>query len=154
MKKLFSFSVIIIGIMAVSTVKAQFRIGPGLGFVTETKTLMLSASANYDLAKNFGLMAGYDYIFAKTSSHKWWGLDLDGTYTFVRENEKGKLYALAGLNLLYYSYPGSSFNYTGVNIGVGWRLALGDKLELVPETRVTLGNLSYLRLGLKIMFCL
>jgi len=152
MKNRYLFTVIVIGIMTVSAAKAQFRIGPGLGYVTETKTLMLTASANYDLAKNFGVMAGYDYIFARTSSHKWWGLDLDGTYTFVRENEKGKLYVLAGLNLLYQSTPGYNYNYTGVNLGVGWRLALGEKMELVPETRVTIGNLSYLRLGLKLMF--
>lgn len=152
MKNVFLFTVIIIGIMAVPSAKAQFRVGPGLGYVTETKTLMLNASANYDLPKNFGLMAGYNYIFANTASHKWWGLDLDGTYTFVRENEKGKLYALAGLNLLYLSYPGYSNSYTGINIGVGWRLAIGNKMELVPETRVTLGDLSYLRLGLKLMF--
>jgi len=152
MKKRFLFVVIIIGIMAVSSVKAQFRIGPGFGFVTETRTLMLYGSANYDLPKNFGIMAGYDYIFAKTASHKWWGLDLDGTYTFVREHEAGKLYALAGLNLLYQSYPGHDFSYTGVNIGAGWRFGLGGKMELVPEARITVGDLSYLRLGLKLMF--
>ena len=152
MKKRFLFIVIIIGIMAVSSVKAQFRIGPGIGFVTETKSLMLYGSANYDLPKNFGVMASYNYIFAKTTSHKWWGLDLDGTYTFVSQNEKGKLYALAGFNLLYQSYPGYNFNYTGLNIGAGWREGIGNKIELVPEARITLGNLSYVRLGIKLMF--
>lgn len=178
MKKRFLFTVIIIGIMAVPSLKAQFRIGPGLGFVTETRTLLVSASANYDLSQNFGVEAGYNYIFPKTSTHKWYGLDLDGTYTFVRENEKGKLYVLAGLNLLHYSYPSVnssttvkssvavysseevnssgaySHSYIGANIGVGWRLAIAGKMELVPETVVTIGELSYLRLGLKLMFSL
>lgn len=152
MKNRFLFTVIIFGIMAVASVKAQFRIGPGLGYVTETRTLLLSASANYDLPKNFGVMAEYDYIFAKTSSHKWWGLDLDGTYTFVRKNEKGKLYALAGINLLHQTYPGFNQSYTGVNVGAGWRLAMGNNMELVPEAKITIGNLSYLKLGMKLMF--
>ena len=152
MKKHLLLTVIIIGIMAASSVKAQLRIGPGIGYVTETKTLMLYASANYDLSKNFGVMAAYDYIFANTSDHKWWGLDLDGTYTFERQKEMGKLYALAGLNILHRSYLDSSQSYTGLNIGVGWRLGIGDKMELVPETRITLGELSYLRLGVKLMF--
>jgi hypothetical protein len=97
-------------------------------------------------------MAGYDYIFSNTASHKWWGLDLNGTYTFVRENEKGKLYVLAGLNFLHESFPGYSASFKGVNMGVGWRLAIGNNMELVPETSITIGNLSYLRLGLKLMF--
>jgi hypothetical protein len=152
MKKRFLFTVIIIGIMTSFSLKAQFKVGPGVGYITETRSVMLTASANYDFPKNFGVMADFDYIFARTATHKWWGLDLDGTYTFDRKNERGKLYVLAGLNLLYQSYPGYNFNYTGANIGVGWRLAIGDKMELVPESKITIGELSYLRLGLKLMF--
>jgi len=154
MKKHFVFTVIILGIMAASSVKAQFRVGPGFGYITETKTLLLSASANYDFSENFGAMVDYDYIFAKTSSHKWWGLDFDGTYTFISQNEKGKLYVLAGLNSLHQSYSGHNFSYTGVNIGAGWRKDIGNKMELVPEAKITIGELSYLRLGLKLMFSL
>ena len=154
MKKRFLFSVIVIGIMTVFSVNAQLRVGPGIGYITETRTFMLSASAYYDLSKNFGVTADYSYIFANTSSHKWWGFDFDGTYTFVRPNEKGKLYVLAGFNLLNQKYSGNNSNYSGVNIGVGWRLKIRDKLELVPESKITLGSLSYLRLGLKLMFSL
>ncbi|MEI6276654.1 MAG: hypothetical protein WCP08_11725 [Prolixibacteraceae bacterium] len=152
MKNRFLFSVIIIVIMTVYSGKAQIRIGPGIGFITETRTLLLSAHANYDLPGNLGVMASYDYIFAQTSSHKWWGLDLDGTYTFVRPDKKGKLYALAGFNLLHQSFSGNNNSYAGLNLGVGWRFKLGDKLEWVPEAKITLGKLSYLRLGINIMY--
>lgn len=137
--------------MAVSSLKAQFRVGPGLGFVTETRTLLLNASANFDLPANYGLLGEYNYIFAKTSSNTWWGLDLCGTYTFVNLKALGKLYGLAGLNLLYRTNNGYKSNYTGVDVGAGYRVGIGN-MELVPEAIITVGSLSYLRLGVKLMF--
>jgi hypothetical protein len=152
MKKCFLLTVIIMGIMAVPSLKGQFRIGPGAGFITETRTLMLSANANYDLPQNWGLLGEYDYIFAEEASHTWWGLDLAGTYTFDIKNAKGKLYGLAGLNLLYSSWTGHNKSYTGLDIGAGYRIPIGNKMELVPDAKITVGSLSYLRLGVKLMF--
>jgi len=154
MKKRFLFTVIIIGIVAVSSVRAQFRIGPGIGFITEVRTIMLSASVNYDFSEKFGAMVEYDYIFAKTSSHKWWGLDFNGTYKFNSQNETSNWYALAGLNSLHQTYPGHNFSYIGLNLGTGWRKEIGNKMELVPEATITIGELSYIRLGVKLMFSL
>jgi hypothetical protein len=154
MKKRVLFTVIIVGIIAVSSVKAQFSIGPGVGYVTKTQTIMLSANVNYDLPRMFGVMADYNYIFPERSSYKWWSLDFDGTYSFADLIDKSKLYGLAGLNLLYYKYPGYNFSYTGVNIGAGWKFGIENKMDLVPEVRVTFGSISYVRVGVKLMFSL
>lgn len=152
MKKRFLFTVIIMGIMAVSSVNAQFRVGPGVGFVTETRTLLLSATVNYDLPQNWGLMGAYDYIFAEIASHTWWGLDVAGTYTFNIQNAKGKLYGIGGLNFLSSSWTGHNKSYTGLDLGAGYRIPIGSKMELVPDAIITVGSENYLRLGVKLMF--
>lgn len=144
--------------MTVSSLKAQFSIGPGIHYGTQIEQIGISANANYDFTDKFGVMGGYTYFLPKNSLN-WWALDFDGTYSFLSLSDKSKLYALAGLNLLYYKYPAigdyvgsNSLSYTGVNIGAGWKLRLGKKMDLVPEVRYTFGNADYLRFGVKLMF--
>ena len=156
MKKRFLFTVIIIGIMTVSSVKAQFSIGPGVLYGTKIETFGISANANYDITEKFGAMADYTYFFEKNSVN-WWSLDLNGTYTFFKHNVEW--YALAGLDLLYYKVKvgtlytaSSSSSYSGVNIGTGWKIKINDKIKLVPEWRYTISNYGYFRFGAKLMF--
>ncbi len=160
MKKRFLFTLIILLIVTVSTVKAQFSIGPGVIYGTKIKQLGLTANVAYDMTKKWGLMADYTYYFPKNSLN-WWSLDFDARHNICSMNDKNSIYALAGLNLLYYKVPNSSdylgspnVNYTGLNIGAGWKIALKEKINLIPEARFTFGNLDYLRLGVKLMFTL
>ena len=156
MKKRFLFTVIIIGIMAVSTAKAQFSIGPGVLYGTDLRQFGISANVNYDFAEKFGVMADYTYFLPKNSQN-WWSLDFDGTYTFFKKS--AEWYALAGIDLLNFkssaggeNVGSTSLSYTGVNIGIGWKFKIGDKMKLVPEWRYTFGNANYFRFGAKLMF--
>ena len=100
--------------MTVSSLKAQFSVGPGVLYGTKIEQVGISANASYDFTAKCGAMAGYTYFFEKNSL-KWWALDFDGTYSFASLNDKSKFYALAGLNLLYYQYP--DLNYTAAMVG-------------------------------------
>lgn len=158
MKRRLFFTVIIIGVITVSSLKAQLSVGPGVLYGTKIEQAGISATGHYDITKMFGVMAGYTYFIPKNSLD-WWSLDFDATYNCYTQSEKSKLYALAGLDLLYYKFPTSagyvgsnSLSYTGVNVGAGWKLGIGHKMDLVPEVRYTLGNANYLRFGAKLMF--
>ena len=72
---------------------------------------------------------------------------------------KSDLNVLAGVNLIYFKSASSLGSITGIynrllgaNIGVGWKLKMGNKNNLIPEIRYTLGDLNYLRFGVKFMF--
>lgn len=143
--------------MAVSSVKAQFSIGPGIFYGTKINTVGISANANYDFNDKCGAMADYTYFFPKNSVN-WWTLDLDGTYTYFKHNVEW--YALAGLDIFYASYKSgsiygsssSSSSNAGFNIGIGWKIKITDKIKLVPEWRYTFNNDGYFRFGAKLMF--
>jgi outer membrane immunogenic protein len=163
MKKCILFTVFIIGIMSVSPLKAQFSIGPGMVYGSQIEQVGLSANAGFDFLR-FGVIGDYTYFFKKNSL-EWWTLDLDGTLNLLGLGNLTKLYALAGLNMLYYTFPGTggsygtgsgSKNYSGFNIGAGLKVGLGKKMHLVPEVRYTFVSLEsssgYARIGVKIMF--
>jgi outer membrane immunogenic protein len=163
MKKIIFLAVLIVGIGSASSLKAQFSIGPGVLYGTQIEQLGLSANASYDFMNKIGVMADYTYFFKK-NSFEWWTLDLDGTYTFLSMGDLSRLYALAGINMLYYTYPAleglysssGSKSYTGINIGAGWKIGMGKKIHLIPEVRytfVSVGSASgYARFGVKLMF--
>lgn len=138
------------GIMAVSSAKAQLSIGPGLVYGTKIEEVGLTANVNYDIDQKFGAMVGGTYYYPKNSVN-WWSLDVDGTYSLDKNNVDW--YALAGLNLLYYNYSQNLHaNYTGFNLGIGWKVKITDKIKLVPEWRYTISDFSYFRFGTKVMF--
>jgi hypothetical protein len=163
MKERIIFTAVIIGILSLSSLKAQFSIGPGVLYGTQIEQTGLSANASLEFLNKIGVMGDYTYFFKKNSL-EWWALDVDGTLTFFSIGDLSRLYALAGLNMLYYSYPGSgglyassgSKTYTGLNIGAGWKIGLGKKMHLVPEVRYTFANVvgasGYARFGVKLMF--
>jgi len=104
-------------------------------------------------------------FFLKKDFVSWSALDLDANYK-LSESKLGSLYALAGLNMTFYKITikydlgayGGTTDYTstgsdfGVNLGVGMKMPIGDKLSFVPEIRYTLGGANYLRAGVKLLY--
>jgi hypothetical protein len=156
MRKRILLTVLIIGLTTVSSLKAQFSLGPALVYATDINTLGISANANYGINEKFGAMGSYTYFFSKDHVD-WWALDIDGTYTFTTLSDKSKLYALAGFNIIYWKYNYMGYttpndSHAGINIGAGLKYALGKKMDLVPEVRYTIESGGYLRAGVKLMF--
>lgn len=162
MKKRILFTLMIAGVLTVSSLKAQFSIGPGVHYATFIQTSGVSANANYDFTKKFGAMAGYARFFEKTNleskdENSWWALDADVTYNLLSLSDKIKLYALAGLNVLYWKYsnePNRDESETGLNVGAGCKFGIWKKMYLVPEVRLTIHDESdgFFRFGVKLMF--
>jgi outer membrane immunogenic protein len=164
MYKKILFSIVIIGIMTVSSLKAQISVGPGILYGTKIESAGISANAGFDITKKISVLAAYGYFLDKEpysdgSNSNWWTIDADAAYKFCKMSDKSSLFVLAGVNLIYFKYASSMGNYTGIynrltgaNIGAGWKLGMGNKMDLVPEVKYTFGDFNYLRFGVKLMF--
>jgi len=155
MKKGVFFAVMILGIMTVSSLKAQFSVGPGIVYGTEIKTIGVDGVVHYAFPGKIGLMGGFTYFFEKDHV-TWSAVDVDATYDFYKMGDNGSLYALAGVDFLHSKVKVGAIeatgNDTGVNIGAGWKISMGTKASLVPELRYTFGGGDFLRVGVKLMF--
>lgn len=155
MKKGIFFAVMILGMMTVSSVKAQFSVGPGVVYGTQIETIGVDGVIHYAFPNKIGIMGGYTYFFEK-SHETWSAIDVDATYDLYSMGDRGSLYALAGVNFLHnkVKVAGVSVtgNDTGFNLGAGWRIGMGTKASLVPEVRYTFGGGDFLRVGVRLMF--
>ena len=155
MKKRILFTVLIVGLTGLSSLKAQFSIGPGVAYGTNIDQIGILGNVTYNFAGKWGVMGGYTYFFKKQDL-TWSSIDVDATYNFDQVNDKNNLYALAGIDFLsakvsYLGYSSTGSN-TGLNLGVGWKTKVGQKMYLVPEARYTIINNGYLRLGVRLIF--
>jgi hypothetical protein len=154
----------IIGMISVSSLKAQISVGPGIVYGTNIESMGASANASCDITPRISVLGAYSYFFNKVpyvdgSNSNWWTLDLDGAYKCYKLSDKSDLNVLAGVNLIYFKSASSLGSITGIynrllgaNIGVGWKLKMGNKNNLIPEVRYTFGDLDYFRFGVKFMF--
>lgn len=155
MKKGIFLAMMILGIMTVSSVKAQFSVGPGIVYGTQIETIGVDGVIHYAFPNKIGIMGGYTYFFEK-SHVNWSSIDVDATYDFYSMGDKGSLYALAGVDFLHSKVKVGAVNVTGndtgVNVGAGWKIGMGSKMSLVPEVRYTFGGGDFLRVGVRLMF--
>lgn len=160
MKKLIPFSILIISIMSFSSLKAQLSFGPGVVYGTNIGSPGFSASGSFDVTNKIAILASYGYFlnpyqFVDGSNSHWSTVDLDAAYKCYKMSDRSDLYVLAGVNVLYGKAASSIAEYntlTGANIGVGWKINIGNKLDLMPEAKYTIGDFNYLRFGVKLMF--
>ena len=151
------FTVLVIGIISFSSLKAQISIGPGVAYGTNIDQIGVLGNVTYNFAQKWGVMGDLTF-FLQTQDITWTALDIDATYDFCKLNEKNNLYALAGLDflrtkasILGYTATG---NDTGLNLGVGWKMKLSNKIFFIPEARYSFISDGFLRIGARLMFSL
>lgn len=155
MKKRIFFTVLIVGIMSLSCLKAQFSIGPGVVYGTNIDQIGILGNVTYNFAEKWGVMGDLTF-FLKTQDITWSALDIDATYDFWKLNDKSNLYALAGLDFLrtkasFLGYTATG-NENGLNLGAGWKMKISNKIFLIPEARYSFISDGFLRLGARLMF--
>lgn len=169
MKKLFLICLAIIlsaNLFAQSFDVANLRVGGGLIFATDIKSVGLTLNGTYEITEKWEGALAFTHIFEKDYI-KWNVLDLDGHYVFYEHNEKLNVYGLAGLSFTFWkvTIPGMDFGggfstpemtdngtEVGLNLGVGANYKLTDKLNLAPEMRFTVMDGSYFRIGASIQY--
>ncbi len=166
MKNSLTFLLVTVLFFTICEAKAQISVGPGIVYGTDINNIGFSANGKYELSEKWSLAPGFTY-FLKKNYVNWSALDLDVNYQFTEIEKLGSLYAIGGLNVTFYKikydldfgdfgdFSGSAKgSNTGVNLGLGLNIPAGEKMALAPEIKYTLGNGSYLRLGVKVLFSL
>ncbi len=165
MKKLLFTAIITILMTGMfNNAKAQFSVGPGLGFATDISSLGISANVGYEINEKWAASGAFTYFLEKEYV-KWSALDFNANYNLTEIENIGALYGIGGINVtmvkidipglneLFGSGSTSSSNF-GLNLGAGLNIDLSDKMTLAPELAYTISNGGYLRAGVKLMFSL
>ncbi|OQX80570.1 MAG: hypothetical protein B6D64_03025 [Bacteroidetes bacterium 4484_276] len=159
MKSLIKVFAVLIVLGSFSEVKAQISGGLGLVYATNISNIGININGKYDFDETWSAAPTFTYFFKKDNI-TWTVLDLDANYKITDLDKIGSLYALAGLNMTFYSwkyeYGGYSDSDTGldvgINLGAGLNIPVNEKINIAPEVRYTLGGANYFRIGAKVMY--
>ena len=166
MKNLFKVlvAIAIVSVFSFNDANAQISIGGGVAYATGISNVGLSVNGEYTINDDWDAAAGFTY-FLKKGYLNWSALDLDAHYNFTKASF-GKVYGIAGLNVLfanykvptvdlgeYGSYGGGNYTSSsvGLNLGIGTKIAMSDKMAIVPEVKYAIGS-GYLQISAKLLF--
>ncbi|WP_461639877.1 outer membrane beta-barrel protein [Labilibaculum euxinus] len=151
------------------TTKAQdskILAGAGLKYATDISTMGIEAKGVYLASDTWEIAPAFTYYFKKNNVN-WSTLDFDAHYVFSSD-DKSTFYAIGGLNVTFWKFKmdggselddyfggfdlDASGSDVGVNIGVGSRFAISDKMYFNADLKYTIGNANYLSAGIGILY--
>ena len=145
--------------------------GAGLKYATDISTMGIEAKGVYLASDTWEIAPAFTYYFKKNNLN-WSTLDFDAHYVFSAD-DKNTFYAIGGLNVTFWKFKvdglselddlfegsglgGSGFDSSGsdvgVNIGVGSRFAISDKMYFNADLKYTIGNANYLSAGVGVLY--
>ncbi len=145
--------------------------GAGLKYATDIGTMGIEAKGVYLASETWEIAPAFTYYFKK-NNWNWSTLDFDAHYVFSAD-EKSTFYAIGGLNVTFWKFNGittgggselddfigsltsnldTSGSDVGVNIGVGSRFAISDKMYFNAELKYTIGGSNYLSAGVGVLY--
>jgi opacity protein-like surface antigen len=174
MKKLkLVFAIAIISVFALSTNQFQAQeseilVGVGVGYATEINSAAIFAKGVYKINDTWEGSLGVNYFFPKGEGDfeiKWMSFDLDAHYVFSTK-DNFDIYGIAGVNIMRVTVPGFDYSYdeeemssssisstdTGINLGLGGRYQLSDKLFGLGEAKYAVNSGGYLQVSLGVLF--
>jgi len=162
MKKLLIAIIAVLVFGTIEQTKAQFSVGPGLGYATDIGSLGISANVGYHINDEWAASGAFTY-FLEQDYVKWSALDFNANYTFTELENVGALYGIGGLNITmvkvdipglseFWGTSSTTESNVGLNIGAGLNVDLSEKMVLAPELTYTVSSGGYLRAGVKLMF--
>jgi hypothetical protein len=164
MKKFLPAAMVLAFFFSSFQAQSQISAGPGIVYGTDINNLGFSINGSYDFSGKWSAAPSFTY-FLKKNYVNWSSLDLDANYLFSEIENLGGFYAIGGLNITFWKikYDVGEFggfsglvdangSDAGVNLGIGLKFPAGEKFNVSPELKYTLGSASYLRFGVKIMF--
>lgn len=145
---------------------SKIMAGAGLTYATDISTMGISAKGVYLASDTWELAPAFTYYFKKNNVN-WSTLDFDAHYVFSAD-ESMTFYGIGGLNVTFWKFKmdgvseldglfgGSGFDASGsdigVNIGVGSRFAISDKMYFNADLKYTIGNANYLSAGVGVLY--
>jgi len=123
------------------------RLGGQLAFGTEIESLGIGANFDYAITDVILLAPSLVYFFGKSEGEIDWSLfevNLNGNYLFATGNSNIIPYALAGINLSFWSVNYEGFgNFGGLGNDTNIGLNLGGGADFVVNTFFVFGELRY-----------
>lgn len=154
-------SIFYLSLFSQSENDSKFRVGIGSLYSSEIESTGITIKGVYAISNKWELSAGYAHVFENLGL-SWEVIDVDGHFVFYNNDKRFNIYALSGLAFTYWKretigtilIPKQTLtgNYIGMNIGVGCNIGLSKHLNLSPEIRGTLFDLSYTRIGITIQY--
>lgn len=165
MKKIFFIALIstlsVSGFSQDTQDNGRFRGGIGAAYASEVDGSGISIKGIYGINEKWETAVTYSHFFENLGL-MWNVVDIDAQFVFYDNNKKTKLYAISGIALTYWEretlgtiiIPSETKTgtYTGWNIGVGANFVVSERLNLTPELRGTIFDLSYTRIGLTLQY--
>ena len=142
--------------------------GAGLKYATDISTMGIEVKGVYLASEIWEVAPAFTYYFKK-NNWNWSTLDFDAHYVFSAD-EKSTFYAIGGLNVTFWKWEvknsglseldelfgGSGLEASGsdvgVNIGVGSRFAISDKMYFNADLKYTIGGSNYLSAGVGVLY--
>ena len=116
-----------------------FSLGGGLTYATELENTGIFAKGVYQF--NYQWAGAFTGTYYFENDVTLMGFDADAHYAFYNNEENLSVYGLFGLNLLTLSSEYfDSDSSLGINLGVGSRYQLSEKIALVPEIKYVVGT--------------
>ncbi|MDE5418247.1 porin family protein [Labilibaculum sp. DW002] len=150
---------------------SKIMAGAGLKYATDISTMGIEAKGVYLASDTWEIAPAFTYYFKKNNVN-WSTLDFDGHYVFSSD-DKSTFYAIGGLNVTFWKFKmdgvssgsseldemfgglsdlDASGSDVGVNIGVGSRFAISDKMYFNADLKYTIGNANYLSAGVGVLY--
>lgn len=150
---------------------SKIMAGAGLKYATDISTMGIEAKGVYLASDTWEIAPAFTYYFKKNNVN-WSTLDFDAHYVFSSD-DKRTFYAIGGLNVTFWKWKvdgvssgnddfddmfgglsdlDASGSDVGVNIGVGSRFALSDKMYFNADLKYTIGNANYLTAAVGVLY--
>lgn len=135
----------------------KIRLGIGTSYVSEVESPGIIIKGVYEISQKWECALAYSHVF-ENFGLSWNIIDFDGQFVFYDNDKKLNAYALGGLAVNFWKRKTILMNdtrtgsYLGLNIGAGLNIALSERINLAPELRGTLFDLSYTRVGITVQY--
>jgi hypothetical protein len=145
-KYFFLFALLIAASFYSEKTTAQVSAGAGFQFGTAASKVGFQLRGMYQIDETWRASADLVFYLDNSKYYQFFEANTNGHYIFLDE-EKSKVYALAGLNIFRYRYDGSGYYYydydyartkVGLNVGVGGQYFINEQLSLQSEIKYAL----------------
>jgi len=158
MRKL-SLSFFIVIVAFYSQLCAQdFRAGGGLAYGSQINTLGINFRGDVNFNNQWSITPHYNLFFNKDHgiiSDRWREINIDVHYFFF-DDERWKLYPLAGFNLATVSEKVNSIifsnSYAGLNLGMGSEYHFSEQISGFGEIKYVVSNADQMVISVGVLY--
>lgn len=124
------------GASGAAQAQARSHLGPQLGYNFDYEAVVLGGQFSAPIGENFEIYPSVNFFFVSPGTRVAFNLDVKYRVPMERAHW---LYVGGGLNIMHWSYAGSSNNHAGVNLIAGIETRSGN-MHPFGEFRLTAGR--------------